>query len=233
VSTTFRRARSGLYVPRTSYDSLITALAPAGRWKLDDANGQSTAVATVGTNGTGNAARFGAAGLVTDGGTAWSNSPVAAASLTLPLGTRGAAGSLLFWYAYISGGGAGVPLWRDNTASAGWFIEITGTNPVVRINGTSHTVTTVTASTLRTGSKNEFALTTTGGTGATVTFYIDGSQADQWTQTGSWSGLNTSLIFGVNGSSGSQICGGTWDDVATWNSVLTPTNVSDLWNAGK
>jgi len=241
VSTHFRIART---IPRfvatggggSTYDSVLTALSPSARWKLDDTTG-ATAVATIGSDGTYTSMTFGALGnpgLVSDGGTAVTTAGGSTSQFVqLPLPTLTTAGTFILWSAHGNGGSSGLPIWRDNTSAGGtgWFQDISGTNPLVRINGTSHTVSSVVASTLRTGSRHLYILTTDG---SSVKFYIDGTVVDTWTKSAAFSTMNDSILLGRNGAnSATATYGGTYDDVSIVNSAITATDVTNLWNAGK
>ena len=236
MSTHFRIARA---VPRfvpsgggTTYNSVLTALTPSARWKHDESTG-TTAVAAVGTDGTyvpggapqNQAVTLGVTSLVADGGTAISTGN--GSYVDLPVPTLTTAGTLILWMAAGVGGGNGIPFWRDNTSNNGWFMDISQTNPVVRVNGTNHTVSTVTASTLRDGFRHMYVLTTDG---STVKLYIDGSLVDTWTKAAAFSTINTSIRLGKNGA-GTGGYAGTFDDTAIINSAISATDVSNLWAA--
>lgn len=216
----------------STYNDVISAISSlAARWKLDDTvdqTGGGDVAATVGTAGNIWGATPGVTGLVSDGGLAVSTN--SGGWVELPMPTVTTAGSLIVWSAHGTGGSSGIPMLRDETSSSGWFFDISQTNPVWRINGTNHTVSTVTASTLRTGSRHMYVLTTTG---TTVTFYIDGTQVDSWTKSASFSNWRNAVRLGVNGQATTQLYGGTFDDTAVFNAVISSTDVTNLWNAGK
>lgn len=210
-----------------TYNAAVTAITSLiGRWKLDDTSG-TVVTAAVGSNGTYTGPPTqGVTGLVQDGGTAVTTDG-SATTFSVPATTGQT--SIAFWSAHGAGGAAGTPIMRDATSAAGsgWFIDISGTNPIVRAAGTSHTVTTVTASTLRTGSRHLYVLQSDG---TNVALFIDGTQVDTWVQAGAFSTL--AWIFGKNGNVAGQFYGGTFDDVATFNALLSPTDVTNLWNSG-
>jgi hypothetical protein len=215
-------------VATANYNTTVNAITSLiGRWKLDDTTG-AVAVASVGSNGAYvSSPTLAASGLVQDGGTAVTTDG-AASEITVPVGTSQAA--IAFWAAHGAGGAAGIPMMRDSTSTAGtgWYIDISGTNPVVRADGTNHTVTTVTASTLRTGAKHLYVLQTDG---TNVTFFIDGTQVDTWVKVGTFPTAATNWHFGKNGTAAS-FYGGTFDDIATFNATLSTTDVANLWNNG-
>jgi len=211
----------------SAYDAVINALSPSARWKLDDTTG-TAAVATVGSNGTYNSSpTLGATGLVGDGGTAVTTNGTSSA-IELPMPTLGTAGSIILWSAHGAGGADGVPIMRDRTSAGGtgWFIDITGTGGInVRVAGQNHGIASVTASTLRTGARHLYVLTTDG---STVTFYIDsGTPVDSWARSAAFSNISTAFRLGQNGNA-SQFYGGTFDDFAIVNSVITGTDVANL-----
>lgn len=136
---------------------------------------------------------------------------------------------------------------HDSTAGAsrGWLVYTNGSagsnkvNMVIwNTNGTQNTLSEAVAGGFNDGSWHMLAWTYTGDT-ATNGFklYIDGSLDNQMT-TGStgirtYTGVNDKLSIGIN-----SISSGTWaanayiDEVAFWDSVLTPTDITNIYNSG-
>lgn len=215
------------------YDATISAItALVGRWKIDDTSGIVVA-ATVGTNGAYSSGvnptpTLGVTGLVLDGGTA-ATTDGSGSEIQIPYQTGQT--SIAWWTQHVTGGAGGTPMMRDatSTAGVGWFLDISGTNPIVRADGTSHTVTSVDASGLRyTGAKHFYVIQTDG---TTVGFFIDGAQVDSWAKTGTFPTGAPSWHFGRNGTA-AQYYGGTFDEIAIFNALLTPTQVTNLWQTG-
>lgn len=207
-----------------SYDSVVTALSPISRWKLDDTSG-TTAVATAGTAGTyAGTPTLGATGLVTDGGTAVTFDGNTQ-EVQLPRPTITAAVSIVFFYKGTDGA-----YFRDQTSTGGtgWLIT-SNTSVTVRVSGTDHTVVGITAAAINDGNRHMLALTTDG---TNVKFYVDGSLIDSWTKTST--GLGSSpLHLGRNGNATgtANFFAGTYDDCSIFASTLASTDISALWAA--
>lgn len=211
------------------YNAVVEALNPVGRWKLDDPSGTSAAAAH-GTAGTYvGTPTLAAAGLITDGGTAVAMDGNTQ-EVTCPLSGLGSAGSILLTFATVET--AQVVLFRDNTTTTGWFVQLgtTTTSPNVRVNNGNHTVV-YNSNTLRNGARHQILLTTDG---TTVSCYIDGVLIDSWVPTNAlFSGITSPLHFGRNGlnTTATNFYAGTYDDLAVFATALTATDAGNIWAA--
>jgi hypothetical protein len=214
-----------VYTP--SYAAVIGALSLGSRYTLDDTSG-TVAAAAVGSAGSySGTVTLSASRIVKDAGTA-----VTTDGVTGVIATPAAAGAVGvgFWFREGTGSAAGIPMCRDNTTAGGtgWYLDTTGTNPVVRAAGTNHTVTTVLSSTLHTG--DHLAVIQTDGTN--VQLFIDGTQVDTWVKAAAFT--TNSWFFGRNGgvTTAGNYWNGTWDEIFFPTALLSAADVTNLWNAG-
>jgi hypothetical protein len=216
-------------VAGATYDSLITAISGlVGRWKCDNASG-TTLTASTGSNGAiaASGVTYSSTGLVGDGGTALTLDG-STGELTAPVSNSQPVGSLIIWWKFTSDAGT---IFRDNTSSAGvgWRMDISGTNPIVRANGTEHTVSTITSASLKDGLRHMFVVTMDG---TTAKLYVDGVQVDSWAKTGDFS-MSTPAHFGRNGTTTgtANFFGGVWDDIAYFSTTVAAADISALYAA--
>jgi len=241
VSTHFRIART---IPRfvaaaggSTYDSAVSALSPVADWGMDDTTG-TVATAIVGTNGTYfGGPTLGASVLVNDGRAGSVVCNGTDDEVQLPLPTLATAGTLVMWWRWIDDIHLTSIIWRDDTSAGGtgWFLDVAGGgsgSPAVRVNGTSHTVSGVTTTSLQTGVRHMFGIATDG---TTVRFNIDGTTVDSWSKSAALSTLVSPLHLGRNGkvTGTSAYFTSGFDRTHIFNTSLSDTNFGDLWNAGK
>jgi hypothetical protein len=214
-----------LYTP--SYAAVVGALSLGSRYTLDDTSG-TVAAAAVGSAGSyGGTVTLSASRIVKDAGTAVTTDGVTG-FIQIPA-AAGAVG-VGFWFREGTGSAAGIPMCRDNTTAGGtgWYLDTTGTNPVVRAGGTNHTVTTVLSSALHTG--DHLVVIQTDGTN--VSFIVDNQIVDTWVKVAAFT-TNT-WFFGRNGgvTAAGNYWNGTWDEIFFPTTLLSATDVTNLWNAG-
>jgi hypothetical protein len=214
-----------IYTP--SYAAVVGALSLGSRYTLDDTSG-TVAAAAVGAAGSySGTVTLSASRIVKDAGTAVTTDGVTGV-IQIPAAS-GAVG-VGFWFREGTGSSAGIPMCRDNTTTAGtgWYLDTTGTNPVVRAGGTNHTVTTVLSSTLHTG--DHLAVIQTDGTN--VSFIVDNQIVDTWVKVAAFT--TNSWFFGRNGgvTAAGNYWNGTWDEIFFPTALLSAADVTNLWNAG-
>jgi hypothetical protein len=214
-----------LYTP--SYAAVVGALSLGSRYTLDDTSG-TVAAAAVGSAGSyGGTVTLSASRIVKDAGTAVTTDG-STGFIQIPA-AAGAVG-VGFWFREGTGSAAGIPMCRDNTTAGGtgWYLDTTGTNPVVRAGGTNHTVTTVLSSALHTG--DHLVVIQTDGTN--VSFIVDNQIVDTWVKVAAFT-TNT-WFFGRNGgvTAAGNYWNGTWDEIFFPTTLLSATDVTNLWNAG-
>lgn len=198
-----------------TYAAEVLADSPVRFWPLDETSG--TVADDAMNNGDGTytgGPTLGVAGLVTDGGnavTTTSGGGYLSCPFVPPIGP-GTAGSLEFWFTWISGN----IIFRDHTslAGTGTFLDLSGANPVVRFGGASRTITGITSATLKTG-RHQCVITADG---TNVKTYFDGSLVDTWARTATFFSVISPFYFGKNGNT-AQFHPNTYDAISYYDGV--------------
>lgn len=140
-------------------------------------------------------------------------------------------GTVSVWFQY-TGGLYLVSDANNNTDRNGWALTKTGTNTFsLQLCSGAAIQTITTVSTFSTSTWYHFVATWNG---TTVKLYINGTQDVSTSQTVTPAFTTNPLILGAgyDGSSMAFPFTGTIDEVGIWNTVLTQTQITTLYNSG-
>lgn len=228
---------SNSFQARDGYYSTVLSYSPQSYWRLGEASG-TTAADTMGLlDGTYTSAN------VTYGVTAPlshdDNTAISCSAGTTCFGTNDAA-------VFHNTGSQSIALWfkpsvATQTTNARVFTKYDGTNITyfMAYNGTSGNMrylvdvnsrVTAQSTTLITNTSNWYFMVGTWD-GTTARIYINGTQEGTATGTGLVK-QNTVGFMGLGNATGGAGAKGALDDVAVWNRVLTPTEISTLYTRG-
>jgi len=200
------------------------------RYKMDDVSG-STAVATVGTNGTYvGSPTLGATGIVSDGGTAVTMDGNTQ-EMTHAISTSAGAVKTFLW-TFKTTDTSSVILFRDDNSSAGTgtFVQLgSGTLGIsTRLNGGNNHTSTFNSNTLRDGAKHQIAITYDG---TNARLYVDGTLIDTWLSAAPT--LVSPMHWGRNGQATgtANYYAVTYDDVCMFSNTVAGADISAIWAA--
>jgi hypothetical protein len=140
--------------------------------------------------------------------------------------------SVELWDQYVSGT---APIFRDNHTSGGWYLDLSGTHPVVGTGSGTRTVTSVASSSLKDSARHQFVITSDG---SLYHLYFDGALVDSWPVTPLTPPIAYSFFLGKDGANTGHTPG-IFAAVAFYGSVLSAARVAahyaarDIHAAGK
>jgi hypothetical protein len=207
-----------------SYISEVLADDPYLFWPLSEASGTSAfdianrgGIRTSTTGTYSGSPTLGAVGLIGTNGAVQTSSS-SHVVLPYPGDDLGVFFSVELWFQYVSGSGM---IFRDNHTTGGWYLDLSGTHPVMGTGSVTHTVTSVTSSSLKDSARHQFVITSDG---SLYSLYFDGVLADSWSVTFG-PPIAYSFFLGKDGANtGHTPC--IFAAVALYGSVLAATRVA-------